>query len=175
MWLLPNFLTGLMRHVFAVTSAIMIAVVLASQAQARVDNGGHFPDLNRFSYDGAVPSYSGKVTLVDFWASWCVPCRASFPALSKIHLTYGDEVAIVGVSIDENESAYRQFLRRYQPAFPTVRDSSQQLVAAVEVPTMPTSYLLDRHGVVRFVHVGFHDNTPAEISREIDLLLKETP
>ncbi len=142
---------------------------------AKVDVGTAFPQLTSFSLEGAAPTPAGKVTLIDFWASWCAPCKTSFPALSKLKTGYGDDVVILGVSIDDKASAYTQFLAHYKPTFSTVRDGKQQLVAAVEVPTMPTSYLLDRHGVVRFIHVGFHDNTPAELHKEIDQLLKESP
>jgi thiol-disulfide isomerase/thioredoxin len=174
MLFLPDSLTDAMSRAFVLATLAAIGALLTPPAHARVESGAAFPALSRFSADGSIPSYQGKVTLVDFWASWCAPCRASFPALSKLHGQYGDQVAIIGVSIDENASDYAQFVRRYKPTFSTVRDIGQKIVSAVEVPTMPTSYLLDRRGVVRFVHVGFHDQTPAELQREIDQLLKET-
>ena len=163
-----------MSRAFALATLAAMGALLTPSAHARVESGARFPALSQFSADGSIPSYQGKVTLVDFWATWCAPCRASFPALSKLHGRYGNEVAIIGVSIDENAADYAQFVRRYKPTFSTVRDVGQKIVSTVEVPTMPTSYLLDRHGVVRFVHVGFHDQTSAELQREIDQLLKET-
>jgi thiol-disulfide isomerase/thioredoxin len=175
MWFLPDSLTDLMRRAFVMATLGAIGMLLTPRAHAAVQNGAVFPALSQFSAEGAIPSYSGKVTLIDFWASWCAPCRASFPALSKLRGQYGDDVAIIGVSIDEKASDYVQFIRRFKPTFPTLRDVNQKIVATVEVPTMPTSYLLDRRGVVRFVHVGFHDQTSAELQREIDQLLKETP
>ena len=175
MWFLRDPLTDVLRQAFTLATLAAVGVLLTPAAHARVETGAPFPTLGQFSYEGSLPSYQGKVTLVDFWASWCVPCRASFPALSKLRGQYGADVAIIGVSIDESAANYAQFIRRFKPTFSTVRDSAQKLVATVEVPTMPTSYLLDRHGVVRFVHVGFHDNTPDELRHEIDQLLKETP
>lgn len=174
MWFLNDSLTDVMRRAFVLATLAAMGALLTPPAHARIESGAAFPTLSQFPADGSIPSYQGKVTLVDFWASWCVPCRASFPALSKLHTQYGDSVAIIGVSIDENASDYAQFIHRFKPTFSTVRDVSQKIVATVEVPTMPTSYLLDRHGVVRFVHVGFHDGTPTELQREIDQLLKET-
>ena len=175
MLFLPDYLTDLMSRAFVMGTLAAIGVLITPQAHARVERGAAFPPLSQFGADGSVPAYEGKVTLVDFWASWCVPCRASIPALSKLHAKYGADVAIVGISIDENASDYAQFIHRFKPTFSTIRDVGQKIVATVEVPTMPTSYLLDRHGVVRFVHVGFHDQTPSELEREIDQLLKETP
>ncbi|HEY9153600.1 MAG TPA: TlpA disulfide reductase family protein [Opitutaceae bacterium] len=175
MWFLNDNLTDVMRRACVLATLAGIGALLTPPAHARVESGAPFPTLSHFPADGSIPSYQGKVTLVDFWASWCAPCRTSFPALSKLRGQYSDDVAIIGISIDENASDYAQFIHRFKPTFSTVRDVSQKIVATVEVPTMPTSYLLDRHGVVRFVHIGFHDNTPAELQHEIDQLLKETP
>ena len=135
MWFLRDPLTDVLRQAFTLATLGAVGVLLTPPAHARVEAGAPFPALGQFSYEGALPSYQSKVTLVDFWASWCAPCRTSFPALSKLRGQYGDDVAIIGISIDENASDYAQFIRRFKPAFATVRDSGQKLVASVEVPT----------------------------------------
>jgi peroxiredoxin len=158
----------------------LLAVLLLTAASARLsalEPGSRFPAFEQASLEGELPAeLAGKVLLVDFWASWCAPCKASFPALSSLHSDYTDRgFAVIGVSVDEKKSAYEQFLKRNKPAFPTVRDAAHRLAGQVNVPTMPTSYLVDRRGVVRFVHSGFHDHTPAELRRQIQQLLDEKP
>ncbi|PTY06180.1 hypothetical protein DB347_12065 [Opitutaceae bacterium EW11] len=152
------------------------ALLLAgSVVRAELTPGAAFPALERVKFEGALPAdLAGKVVLVDFWASWCGPCKASFPALNKIHHEYADRgLRILGVSVDERRPAYEAFLSRMKPEFAVVRDAQQQLVGQVQVPTMPTSYLLDRTGKVRFVHRGYHPTTDEELRKEISQLLDE--
>jgi hypothetical protein len=76
--------------------------------------------------------------------------------------------------VDEKPEAYSTFVKKWQPPFIVVRDSTQKLVSSVKVPTMPTSYLIDRTGTVRFVHRGFHGSTSeAELRRNIEAILNE--
>jgi len=113
--------------------------------------------------------------VVDFWASWCAPCKASFPALAKIQTDYAARgVVIVAVSMDKKESDYAAFVKKWSPPFAVVRDRTQQLASTVDVPTMPSSYVLGRDGRVRFVHQGFHGaETDRELRAQLDQLLAE--
>jgi thiol-disulfide isomerase/thioredoxin len=125
--------------------------------------------------DVAVAQVRGKVALIDFWASWCPPCKASFPAYARIYQHYGPRgLGLLAVSVDESASAYAEFVRRLAPPFAVVRDANQSLVQRVQVPTMPTSYLLDRAGRVRYLHTGFRGaETEAAMRKEIETLLAE--
>jgi thiol-disulfide isomerase/thioredoxin len=146
----------------------------ASLGRAEIAVGAAFPSLNDYTLEGTLPpEMAGKIVVVDFWASWCAPCRNSFPALSALQREFSQDVVILGVSVDEKKSAYEQFLGRLKPAFATVRDGQHRLTSEVSVPTMPTSYLLDRHGKVRFVHAGFHGGTPGELRAQIKELMEE--
>jgi thiol-disulfide isomerase/thioredoxin len=124
---------------------------------------------------GEPPVITGQVVLVDFWASWCAPCKASFPAMAKIHADYASRgLIIAAVSIDEIPAAAAAFSKKLAPPFTTLHDREQRLVKQVVVPTMPTSYLVDRRGTVRFMHGGFHgEATDKEIRKEIEILLSE--
>jgi thiol-disulfide isomerase/thioredoxin len=149
---------------------------LAAASPAQVAPGNFFPPLAADGLGGGVlPETSGKVVIVDFWASWCAPCKASFPTYSRLQREFGDRgLVIVGVSVDDSPSAYSAFVARFKPSFATVHDSQHKLVSTVQVPTMPASYLIDRSGRVRFVHAGFHgDQTELELAREIEALLSE--
>jgi thiol-disulfide isomerase/thioredoxin len=154
--------------------AAALAAVTAT-VHAQVAKGSTFPSLSSAGLVGTLPDSQGKVTLVDFWASWCAPCKASFPVYSKIQQDFAPKgLVIVAVSVDEDPASYASFIERHKPLFPTVHDAAHTLVAQVQVPTMPTSYLVDRSGKVRFVHAGFHgDSTDRELRAEIAQLLDE--
>jgi thiol-disulfide isomerase/thioredoxin len=154
------------------------AGLLMAGARADVRPGDLFPSLAGADLNGGVlPVTAGKVVLVDFWASWCAPCKASFPIYARIQSDYAARgLVIVAVSVDEKASDFAAFVHKLAPPFATVRDQSQKLVASVDVPTMPTSFLLGRDGKVRFMHVGFYGaETDKTIRAELDRLLAEGP
>jgi thiol-disulfide isomerase/thioredoxin len=151
--------------------------LLASAAAAQVKPGDAFPSLAKSDFDGVLPATAGRVLLVDFWASWCAPCRASFPAYARLQGDYTARgLVILAISVDQAPAAFTEFVQKLNPPFPTVRDRGQKLVREVDVPTMPSSYLIGRDGTVRFVHAGFYgERTERELRVEIDSLLREKP
>ena len=159
-----------MLWAMAFTCALSAAV-----ASGQVKLGASFPALSGKGLTGAVPDTRGRVAIIDFWASWCAPCKASFPVYSEIQRDFlKDGLVVIGVGVDEVPSAYAAFVARLKPTFATVHDSRRLMVALVQVPTMPTSYVLDRAGNVRFVHAGFHgEETERELRREVGELLAE--
>jgi thiol-disulfide isomerase/thioredoxin len=155
---------------------VAAAALLGSPTvRAQVVTGNAFPALASAGLAGTLPDTAGKVVLVDFWASWCAPCKASFPAYSRLQSAYADRgLTVIAVSVDEDPAAYAAFVARLKPTFVTVHDAQHKLVSVVQVPTMPTSYLLDRSGRVRFMHAGFRgDSTEREMRKEIESLLAE--
>ena len=120
--------------------------------------------------------FRGKVLYVDFWASWCVPCRTSFPALQSLYAKYKDRgLVVVGVNKDDRWTDAERFLQKFPASFPLAGDSDEKVVKAFAVPAMPTGYLIDRKGVVRRVHTGFTAETADALDKEIDQLLKAAP
>jgi thiol-disulfide isomerase/thioredoxin len=147
-------------------------------ARAEMKVGDPFPAsaLEKLApITGQLPTTAGNVLLVDFWASWCGPCKASFPVMARLHKDYAARgFAIVAVSVDEKAPAAAAFAKKLAAPFATLHDRDGQLVQRVSVPTMPTSYLVGRDGCVRFVHVGFHgDATERELRKQIETLLLE--
>jgi thiol-disulfide isomerase/thioredoxin len=158
---------------------ITLAALLAGTfftALAALKIGNNFPDLAGFKLEGKLPdSLKGKVVIVDFWASWCGPCKESFPVMNDLQKKYGDRgLVIIAVNEDEQRSDMQDFLKKHQAAFTVVRDSEQKLVAVAGIPTMPSSFMLDGDGKVRFAHSGFHGaDTVKEYEQEIESLLKK--
>jgi len=153
---------------------LFFSACLCLRAEVRV--GDPFPSLSALAPAGAeLPAGAGKVVLVDFWASWCAPCKESFHSYAQLQSDYRSRgLVIVAVSVDEKQSAFDAFVKKLSPPFMVLRDQGQQLVRQVSVPAMPTCYLLGRDGRVRFVHQGFRGvETDRAIRQETDLLLAE--
>jgi thiol-disulfide isomerase/thioredoxin len=152
-------------------------LLCATTSLAAWDAGTVLPDLTKFKLEGSLPTLAGKVVLVDFWASWCSPCKASFPALDLLQKDYGAKgFLILAVNQDKTGEAMKTFLAKNPVGFTTLRDPENKLVAAADVSSMPSSYLVDRSGRIRYIHRGFHgEKTLAQYKKEIELLLAETP
>lgn len=115
---------------------------------------------------------SGKVAVVDFWATWCEPCKKSFPKLEALSARYGsDGLQVVGVSEDDEKGGISDFAANLGAKFPLVWDENKVIAAKWQPRTMPSTFILDRTGKIRFVHLGYHDNEEALIEREIKSLL----
>jgi len=116
----------------------------------------------------------GKVRYVDFWASWCGPCADSFPFLNQLHGELaGRGVEIIGVNLDENHDDAVAFLEKTPAQFTIVEDKQAQCPARFGVKAMPSSYLIDRHGQIRHVHLGFNEVDKDELRAKVQALLDE--
>lgn len=159
--------------------ALGSALLGAAASRADVKVADAFPVLSPEALvdlaGGKIPDTAGRVVLVDFWASWCAPCKASFPMMARLHQEFSSRgLLVVAVGIDEKPDAATAFWRKLNPPFTTLHDRTQSLVKRVGVPTMPTSYLIGRDGRVRFIHHGFHgEKTERELRKELAALLDE--
>jgi len=159
---------------------LLAAMLIAgSQAALAVEAGAPAPEIAGPRLDApgqsiSLSSFKGKVVYVDFWASWCAPCRISFPVLDSLYR--GDQsrgLVVIGVNKDVTVADAKKFLAKLPVSFPLVGDAGDAAARAFDVKTMPSGYLVDRKGVVRKVHRGFTPETGAAIREEIDALLKE--
>jgi peroxiredoxin len=117
-------------------------------------------------------SHAGKVVIVDFWATWCVPCKQSFSAYQKLVEKLGGELVVVGVSQDEDDQGIAAFRSETGATFPLVWDDGKAVARSYDPPSMPTAYVIDRNGIVRFVHVGYRTGDEAALEEEVRSLLR---
>jgi len=117
--------------------------------------------------------YKGKVVYVDFWASWCGPCRESFPWMKKMQQQYGkDGLVIIAINVDQDKKLADKFLTEFKPEFSVLFDKDGKLAEDFKVSSMPSSYVLDREGKPRFKHKGFHLDKQSQYETELNSLLK---
>lgn len=159
-------------------SALLVLVVFAGlprgHAAGLAPVGSQVPDLGAFELEGARVDTRGKVVLLDFWASWCGPCKRSFPVMKELQEKFGSRgFQIVAVSVDEKQSDADAFLKKIQPGFSVLRDARGRLAEAMGVQTMPTSFLVGIDGKILAVHSGFEgESTRKEYQKQIESALK---
>jgi peroxiredoxin len=160
--------------VFAVVLLCVTLLVGGGRAIA-LDTGTRLPEIGLQDLAGRridIASLRGKVVLVDFWASWCAPCKQEMPVLERLYQKYRDRgLTIVGVSVDQESANVGDFLKQLKVSFPIVHDKSHEVANRFHPPRMPSSYIVDRNGVVRFVHGGFRNGDEAKIEKELTGLL----
>ena len=138
--------------------------------------GSPAPDFARNSVNGkgkvSVKGSSGKVLIVDFWATWCEPCKKSFPKLQDLFVKYkASGMDLIAVSEDDENSGISDFGNTFGSKFPLVWDDGKAVAGKWQPKSMPSTFIVDKNGVVRFVHLGYHDGEEAEIEKEVKSLL----
>jgi cytochrome c biogenesis protein CcmG, thiol:disulfide interchange protein DsbE len=124
----------------------------------------------------ALSSFTGKVVLIDFWASWCGPCKKSFPALDELFREYHDRgLEVLAVNVDEDRRDADAFLEGRPHRMPITFDAKGVLPRAFSVEGMPSSFLIDKSGAIRYTHMGYSEKTLASVRDEIEELLREDP
>ncbi|MBS2011640.1 MAG: TlpA family protein disulfide reductase [Deltaproteobacteria bacterium] len=135
------------------------------------------PDLSITTVNGkgsvSMESLKGKVAVIDFWATWCGPCKQSFPKLEELAKKFSGKVEIVGVSVDDSKDGVAEFAKEHGATFPIGWDDGHTIANRWKVGTMPTTYVVDSTGTVRFIHDGYHDGEADKISKELAELSDE--
>ena len=155
---MKNTLLGLVFCVFAATS-------LASSGLT----GQPAPDFALKSSNGdnlRLSEYRGDVVMVNFWATWCGPCRQEMPLLDELYIRYQRVgFSLLGVNIDDNSSKAMNMVAELGISFPVLFDSRKEVSKLYEVAAMPVTVLIDREGTVRYVH---HDYKPGYEEKYLD-------
>lgn len=119
-------------------------------------------------------AYRGKVVVLDFWASWCVPCKRSFPWLNEMHARYADAgLVIIGVNVDKDASEAKAFLEKYPARFEIHYDPDGKLAEEFGVRGMPSSFIIGRDGQLAAQHVGFKVKKQAEYEATLAATLRQ--
>jgi peroxiredoxin len=116
----------------------------------------------------------GQVVLVDFWGTFCEPCKKSFPKLQELSRNYaGQGFQVIGISEDEADDKDKipGFAEEFGAKFVVAWDEDKSIARAYKPETMPSSFLIDKTGIVRFAHVGYHDGEAVQLEKEVQELL----
>jgi len=157
-------------------SALFLALLVCTTAGA-LSTGEAPPPIDMPDQNGKkvdLEELRGKVVLVDFWASWCAPCKQEMPVLESLHKKYAEQgLVIVGVNIDNSSKKMNSFLKGSPVGFRIVHDPKISIAQRYEPSTMPSSYFIGRDGKLRYVHEGFRKKDAEEIEKRIKALLAE--
>jgi len=130
--------------------------------------------LNAWSAPLDLSAYRGRVVYLDFWASWCGPCRQSFPWMQTLQDTYATRgLTVIAVDVDRERHDADKFLSLFRPTFDVRFDPDGELPLKFNVKGMPTSLIIDRHGTVRFTHIGFRPVDQVDFEAQIREVLDE--
>ncbi len=120
----------------------------------------------------SLTAYAGKLVIVDFWATWCQPCKQSFPVYQRLVEKLGGELVVIGVSQDDDAQGIAAFRSETGAKFPLVWDDGKALAKRYDPPTMPTAFVIDQSGIVRFVHAGYRAGDEATLEEEVRSLMR---
>ena len=142
---------------------------------SRGDNAPNFSlPLLRSDQTITLDTYKGKVVYVDFWASWCIPCRRSFPFLNSLRQKYSeDQLEIIAINLEQETASALQFLAQYPANYPVAVGYNSQVSADYNIAAMPTAYLIGKDGTIRSKHLGFKDAHEDYLVAVIDKLVSE--
>jgi thiol-disulfide isomerase/thioredoxin len=157
-------MTRLRRAAYFAVMAMALATTLAPMSSQAI--AGDKLDLRDFE---------GRVVVIDFWASWCVPCRRSFPWLNAMQSKYADDgLVIIGVNVDRNRADADKFLQQFPASFDLIFDSEADLATRFGVQAMPSSFVIGRDGTISNRHLGFKTKKESEYEAALVAALEES-
>ncbi|MBN8539630.1 MAG: TlpA family protein disulfide reductase [Deltaproteobacteria bacterium] len=146
-----------------------------ADGKLNIKEGDQFPIIKVSQFAGKdkvdmAKKLKGKVVIVDFWASWCEPCKIELPALAKLHKKYKGKLVVIGVNVDDNMNDAKSFLKDHPVGFDLVHDKGQKVSQELGIQKMPTSFILSEGKVVK-VHEAFREGDDKKIDAEIKKIL----
>lgn len=158
------------------TSVFAMALTATSTAGA-LELGEAPPPIDLRDRDGRQADLGelvGRVVIVDFWASWCGPCKQEMPALQTLYEQYGRRgLVVIGVNIDRSAKKLKSFLKKTPVTFRIVHDRAARIASRYDLATVPSTFFIGRDGTLRFVHEGFRDEDADMMERRVLSLLNE--
>ncbi|MGN6527777.1 MAG: peroxiredoxin family protein [Burkholderiaceae bacterium] len=163
------------------TAAAALSLALALAAPVRAAGapaaGPAAPDFTLRTADGRnvrLDELRGQVVLVNFWATWCGPCREEMPRLNALYEKYRKSgFVLLGVNIDDNPATAIATAGKLAVGFPILLDTDKQVSKLYKLTDMPSTAIIDRDGRLRYVHRGFREGVEADYDQQIRALLKE--
>jgi peroxiredoxin len=159
------------------TLLAMALLAAASAAGASVSPRSQAPDFTLRQIDGPnlrLNEQRGRVVMVNFWATWCGPCRIELPHLSRLHEKYrGSGFLMLGVNIDEDPAQAKALVAKLGLKFPVLLDTDKRVVGAYDLNAMPATVLIDKDGRARHVHRGYREGVEQTYEQQLRDLLKE--
>ena len=157
-------------------SALLLASGVTPSRAWAVEAGQPAPSFSARALDSestvSLSSFRGKVVFLDFWASWCGPCQTAMPLIESLRNEFpAEQFQVLAVNVDQDPAKAKAFLERRKVGYPSVSDPEGRLPSTYGLKTMPTSYLIDRNGVVRAVHAGFRQSDMEGLRNEIRALI----
>ena len=161
-----------------VVCSVVIGLVVSGAATAKVPAIGTVaPDFTLRSSLGKnlkLSEYRGQVVMVNFWATWCAPCRQEMPELNRLYEQYQRVgFVLLGVNVDDNPKAAQELSAQLGVRFPVLFDSAKQVSGRYDIDAMPSTLLLDRSGTVRYLHRGYRRGVEKEYEEKIRELLRQ--
>jgi peroxiredoxin len=165
-------------HRGTILLALMVLSIVSTGTVAALPAvGAAAPDFASKSDSGRnvrLSELRGQVVLINFWASWCSPCRQELPLLNKIYAQYRPAgFMLLAVNIDDNRKDAEAMQKRLDLRFPTLFDGSKNVAKLYGVDTMPATLVIDRDGRVRYVHRGYYSGYEQKYEQQVRTLLKE--
>lgn len=164
-----------MRH--RIAGFVAVAVLLCTAALAGDVQTRPAPDFTLDSRTGkplSLAQYKGQVVMLNFWASWCVPCKQEMPLLEDIQKKYSKlGFTLIGVNVEPDSKAANAVLEKIPVSFPVVYDTQSKVSKAYDVSGMPSSVFIDRKGQIRVLHRGYKPGDENEYLNQIRTLIRE--
>jgi peroxiredoxin len=153
---------------------LSLGFMSAGQAEGKNKLAENFTLKSKSGKNIKLSEYRGQVVLINFWASWCGPCRAEMPVLEKLYKKYKSlGFVVLGINVDDKKSKADALLKKIPVSFPILYDTEKKVTELYNVSAMPSSYFVDRDGKVRQLHRGYRPEYDALYKKEIKALIKE--
>ncbi|WP_455210020.1 TlpA disulfide reductase family protein [Kaarinaea lacus] len=160
-----------------VISLMVLMPLMALNALAAKELKEEAPDFTLKSLKGSnlkLSEFRGDVVMINFWATWCGPCRQEMPILNDLYLKYRDTgFTLLGVNVEKNSSKAADMIRDLRVVYPVLFDTDNKVSKLYEVNDMPTTVLVDRDGNMRYLHRGYVQGTEDEYVRQVRELMAE--
>jgi len=156
-WITLTIVVAMLGAIWIGVNRVDASDTSSAGRSASPDIGYLAPDFTLLTSGGDELSLSdlrGTPVLVNFWATWCPPCRAEIPALEQTYRQFGGDVLVLGIDVQENPDRVATFIQQNDMTYPVVIDESAEIAKIYQVRAFPTSYLIDERGVVLQVYNG---------------------